>query len=73
MTMNGIGGSMYSNPMFQNPPQTTGGKTVQQTTPQMQQVQQGPREESQEGMSSQRVEDATNAESTEKGRLDIYA
>lgn len=71
--MNGISGSMYSNPMLQNPSQSTGGSTVQQVAPKVPQVQQGPMEEGKEGMSSQSTENATNAESTEIGGINIYA
>ncbi|MDD2463643.1 MAG: hypothetical protein PHI97_06565 [Desulfobulbus sp.] len=70
MSINGISGSVYNNPMFQTPPQTTGGQTIQQSP---QQVQQGPTEENQEGMASQRVENATSSETQERSRINTYA
>ncbi|MGD9950330.1 MAG: hypothetical protein AB7U29_17900 [Desulfobulbus sp.] len=69
MNINSVNGSGYTNPMFQTPPQTSGGQSIQQT----QKVQQGPTEENQEGMASQKMENATNAEAKEGGGFSVYA
>lgn len=69
MSINGINGSGYANPMLQTPPQTTGGQVVQQA----QQVKQGPTEENQEGMLNQSVENATGSESQERRGINTYA
>jgi len=72
--INGVANSSYSSmyQLLQQQQQTSGGQVVQQPQQQAQPLPQGPPEENQESMQTQRVENTPNGASSEN-RLNLYA